>query len=155
MTYYCNNCKDVFDADDARLIRTSNRVGDWIKVDEDYVCPHCGSCDCEEAVECPSCGEYISKEESYGGYCENCVNEAATFENLMECDESDDNKEKVAINETLLAVCQEFKIDIEAVLKAAINESVSKEKLNAYCCRYAKDTYDTEYFMEWVEKNRG
>lgn len=155
MTYYCNDCKQVFDADDARRIDASFRAGDWIKEEYEYVCPRCGSKHYSEAVKCNSCGEYVPEEESYGGYCENCVNEAATFENLMECDESDNNKTKIEISETLLAVCQEFKIDIEAVLKAAINENVSKEKLNAYCCHYATDIYDTEYFMDWIEKKRG
>ena len=154
MTYYCNNCKDVFDADDARRIDASFRAGDWIKEEYEYVCPHCGSCDYDEAVECSDCGKYVLKEESFGGYCEECVNKAATFENLLKCDDDGDYKEKIEINETLVAVCQEFKIDIEVVLKAAINESVSKEKLNAYCNHYATDIYDTEYFMKWF-KERG
>ena len=155
MTYYCNNCKDVFDADDARLIRTSNRVGDWIKVDEDYVCPHCGSCDYSEAVECKSCGEYIPEECAYDGYCEDCVNKAATPENLIEWCDDEDFKEKVEINEELLAMCKFLNIDIEAVLKAAINESVYKDKLTAYCKMTAKEEIDTEHFMKWVEKKRG
>ena len=155
MTYYCNDCKQVFDADDARRIDASFRAGDWIKEEYEHVCPRCGSKHYSEAVKCNASGEYVPEEESYAGYCENCVNESATFENLMECDESDNNKAKIEISETLLAVCREFKIDIEAVLKAAINDSVSEDKLNAYCQHFAKEESDTEYFLDWIVKNRG
>ena len=154
MTYYCNDCKQVFDADDARRIDASFRAGDWIKEEYECVCPHCGSDDYSEAVECLMCGEYLSIEDAYDGYCAECINKAATFENLIACDESDNNKGKIEISDTLLAACQDLKIDIEAVLKAAIKESVSKEKLNAFCQGFAKDT-DTEYFMNWYKKNMG
>ena len=154
--YICKNCNEVLFVDELKRVK-----GEWIDCryggehvgfqyeGDDYVCPHCGSEELQEAVQCPICGEYVAEEESYDGYCENCVEKAATPENLIEWSEYEKDTDTVEINESLLAMCKALKIDIEAVLKAAINESAYKDKLNAYCKMTAKEEIDTEYFMKW------
>lgn len=151
----CKNCEQLFDEDEFRSIDVSQWIDDRRYEEYEHVCPYCGSDDYSEAVECKSCGEYVPEECAYNGYCEDCVEKAATPENLIEWCDDEDFKEKVEINEELLAMCKFLNIDIEAVLKAAINESVYKDKLNAYCKMTAKEEIDTEHFMKWVEKKRG
>ena len=159
--YICDNCKENLYGYELKRVE-----GEWIDCryygehigwqyeGDDYVCPYCGSYDLIKANVCPLCGEFHDKEESYGGYCEKCAEKAATPENLIEWCDNSDYKESMEINCEVLYMCKYLKIDIEAVLKSAIFESVYKDKLNAYCKKTVKEDYDTEFFMKWW-KDRG
>lgn len=73
--YVCNDCKSVFDEDDA--VSKSEDVGEYFGSPSyrSYdVCPHCESYDIEEAEKCQLCEEY-GEVESYDGkcYCPECV----------------------------------------------------------------------------------
>lgn len=145
-TYICAKCKSVIEVED--LERVKGEFGD------EYVCPHCGSTEYYEAVECPICGEYVLEEEAYGGYCENCVNKAATPENLIEWCDIEEETETVEINYAVASMIKELKIDINDLLKAVVNESVYKDRLKRVCESMVQDEIDTEYFMKWW-KDRG
>ena len=146
-TYICAKCKSVIEVEDLERVKGEWEDG-YYKGDE-YVCPHCGSTEYYEAVQCPICGEYVAEEESYDGYCENCVEKAATPENLVKWCDDGNYKESVEINESIVDMCKALKIDIEAVLKAVIFENAYKDRLEAYSKMSAKDEIDTEYFMRW------
>ena len=140
-TYICAKCKSVIEVED--LERVKGEFGD------EYVCPHCGSTEYYEAVECPICGEYVREDESYGGYCENCVDKAATPENLIEWCDNEDETDFLEVNSAVASMCRELKIDINALLKVVINESVYKDRIEKACKESVKQEFDTEHFMVW------
>ena len=159
--YICNKCKESLY--DFELNKVEGGYSeccyygehvDWRYEGDDYVCPHCGSDDLIEAVECPICGGFHDKEESYGGYCEKCVDKAATPENLIEWCEVEEETETVEINAAIMTMVRELKIDINDLLKEVINESVYKDRLEKVCKESIKEEFDTEFFMKWF-KERG
>lgn len=74
MDYYCPNCKSCFEE--------PSNITDYVTDDPVpigptiQVCPHCGSDDWLEAIECTGCGKYIIgeyiKTRFDECYCENC-----------------------------------------------------------------------------------
>ena len=152
MTYICKECTNV--VEDYEIKREKGEWLDGYYMGDDYVCPHCGSEEFQEAVQCPICGEYVAKEESYDGFCEDCVDKAATPENLIEWCDLEDETEFLEVNSAVASMCRELKIDINDLLKAAVNESVYKDRVLKACQESVKQEFDTEYFMKWW-KNRG
>ena len=151
--YICERCKGLIDV--GEFERTN---GDWLDgyyMGDEYVCPHCGHSECVEAIKCESCGEYVSKEEAYGGYCEKCVNEAATPENVAEWCNEEDETETVEINTAVKRMCESLGIDINDLLTEVINESAFKDRIKKSCEETVKEELDTEYFMNWWIEKRG
>ena len=143
--YICEKCKEVVWESDLKTVE-----GD------DCVCPCCGGSSyyLNEAVKCSACGEYVLEDESYDGYCENCIDKAATPENLIEWCDIEDETEFLEVNSAVASMCRELKIDINDLLKEVINESVYKDRVLKACQESVKQEFDTEYFMKWW-KNRG
>ena len=117
----CKNCEQLFDEDEFRSIDVSQWIDDRRYEEHEHVCPYCGSDDYSEAVECKSCGEYIPEECAYDGYCEDCVNKAATPENLIEWCDDEDETETVEINSAVMTMLRELNIDIGYALREIIN----------------------------------
>lgn len=146
-TYICAKCKSVIEVEDLERVKGEWEDG-YYKGDE-YVCPHCGSTEYYEAVQCPICCKYILEDESYDGYCEDCVNEAATPENLIEWCDIEDETEFLEVNSAVASMCRELNININDLLKEVINESVYKDRIVKACRECVKQEFDTEYFMKW------
>lgn len=149
---FCEKCNRVIDVDDLLLTEGDIMFGRPIYYNDE--CPHCGGHDFTELLECKSCGEYVPEELYYDGYCENCVEKAATPENLIEWCDIEDEKKFLEVNSAVASMCRELKINIEDLLKEVINESVYKDRIEKACKESVKHEFDTEYFMKWW-KNRG
>ena len=61
--FICNECKKVFDQDDIIEVH-DDPSPDGVSLVSGYYtyyeCPHCGSGDIKEAVECQICGDYYA-----------------------------------------------------------------------------------------------
>ena len=73
--YICNRCGKVFEDDEVVVVHDDPSpagVGLSSGAYEYYHCPHCGSDDIDEAVECAVCGDYFIDDGEE--ICEECFN---------------------------------------------------------------------------------
>lgn len=139
MSWICIHCGHEFDEPMNRYNRR------WSDSDDSAAyCPNCGSEDIEEAEECEACGALKAKDRLLNGWCEDCINIAAS-DYFKVRNYGQDRKEAVEIN-GLLAWA--FSADeIQEILE---RELMNSYKIKEYAYKYASD--DRFDFVDWLKK---
>ena len=84
MAYFvCRDCGEVFHENEAWKV-TAKYTEDGVVIEDALTrCPSCGSEDFGFACRCERCGDYIIPDRLRGGfYCDKCVSELTTFDNV-------------------------------------------------------------------------
>ena len=144
--YKCRWCGEVFGEEDMATSVTSHFCGNSSSDEEFGECPNCGEGMIEEAVQCKECGEWFFRDELHEGYCDDCLKNNATFDNVLRCAEENDDAKGFA--ESILTE--------EEITNILINAAREKVKLIGRICdgveKYALDDKDSfGYFLA----NRG
>lgn len=72
---YCNNCKNIFESDEAKLQKEWQGVDERASLIYYHVCPNCNSHKYEKASYCKKCFEWRGVSEIENGICTCCRNE--------------------------------------------------------------------------------
>ena len=143
MFYMCENCGEVMEPDELKLI--PNGGGD---IGEDwYVCPYCGHDSLAEVEQCDDCGHWVDPSELYCGKCRDCIDrEAEDVEQTKQY--GDERKAEVEINAVYYKAFSLSEID-ELLAKAF--DELPTDKQKKYCLDLVDD--DPYDFAEWLQED--
>lgn len=116
MTYICLNCGEVFH--DPEHVHGDIILN--VMCGGDLVCPNCHSDNYDEAVCCAVCGEYYPEGETYDGYCENCLCEVSTAENVL--DFCEDDKIDIEVNFGAVSMLKMLGFDLNEIITTYARE---------------------------------
>lgn len=130
----CDVCGKIYDESEIPLKKSFLGSVNGVELYEDEY----QSCDCGgtfvDAVRCEKCGEYVTEEEQYYGFCTTCINNFCGFETAKKIGK--DNCEKVSINGFLAYVFSQK--EIENILWNKLL-STGKDNIFSNAERYCKE----------------
>lgn len=145
MRYQCEDCGEIFCAEDVRVIKDGggDKGEDW------NVCPHCGSDCLEKVAQCDDCGKYVDPAELVGGKCPDCVaNEAEKVDQVKQYGAA--FPAEVEINGLFAYVYSSDEIN---ELLAADFAKLPEYRQKQYCRDFIKD--DPMNFIDWFSEVDG
>lgn len=72
----CKSCELLLDESELEMVVDSVPYGEgYVDMPSGCVCPHCGSDELCEAVECSCCGRYIAKDTLDIDLCDDCADD--------------------------------------------------------------------------------
>ena len=87
----CTDCGYVFDYEDRTVVKESHGFDDGF-YETFSCCPNCGG-DFEDAADCCECGETLTENELYDGWCEKCLRETINYYTFFEyCEANKDEQ---------------------------------------------------------------
>lgn len=87
----CTSCGYVFDFEDRTVVKESHGFDDGF-YETFSCCPNCGG-DFEDAADCCECGETLTENELYSGWCEKCLRETINYDTFFEyCEANKDEQ---------------------------------------------------------------
>ena len=168
MMYRCVNCGNLFEEGEQAVWYENQGECHGVTAMERFSgCPLCHD-DYEEVYQCKECGEWLSEDELYDGWCEKCLRETINYDTFFEYCEA--NKDEQYLDTFVMSelldkdMPKHSSFDFHQLMIEVYKERVSWAKMYpeikiydflASCTRFVMDddgSNGRENYADWLNK---